>query len=76
MRLVRFLGFSNGSRTEDASTLCFFFFLRGLLDWAVILAPCGLEVEMVAIGVTDIRIVYVFVLSYTSYFHIVEVKYG
>ncbi len=26
--------------------------------------------------VTDIRIVYVFVLSYTSYFHIVEVKYG
>ena len=27
-------------------------------------------------SVTDIRIVYVFVLSYTSYFHIVEVKYG
>ena len=26
--------------------------------------------------VTDIRIVYVFVLFYTSYFHIVEVKYG
>ena len=26
--------------------------------------------------VTDIRIVNVFVLSYTSYFHIVEVKYG
>ncbi len=26
--------------------------------------------------VTDIRIVYVFVLSYTPYFHIVEVKYG
>jgi hypothetical protein len=28
------------------------------------------------VTVTDIRIVYVFVLSYTSYFHIVEVKYG
>ncbi len=27
-------------------------------------------------SVTDIRIVYVFVLSYTPYFHIVEVKYG
>jgi len=26
--------------------------------------------------VTDIRIVYIFVLSYKSYFHIVEVKYG
>ncbi len=26
--------------------------------------------------VTDIRIVYVFVLSYTPYFHIFEVKYG
>ncbi len=26
--------------------------------------------------VTDIRIVYVFVLSYTPYFHIVKVKYG
>ena len=26
--------------------------------------------------VTDIRIVYVFVFSYTPYFHIVEVKYG
>ena len=27
-------------------------------------------------SVTDIRIVYVFVLSYTPYFHIVKVKYG
>jgi hypothetical protein len=32
--------------------------------------------DVKATAVTDIRIVYVFVLSYTPYFHIVEVKYG
>jgi hypothetical protein len=34
------------------------------------------DVVYFTIGVTDIRILYVFVLSYTSYFQIVEVKYG
>ncbi len=34
------------------------------------------EVCNVSMYVTNIRIVYAFVLSYTSYFHIVEVKYG
>ena len=36
----------------------------------------AISVVLRAIYVTDIRLVYVFVLSYTSYFQIVEVKYG
>jgi hypothetical protein len=49
--------------------------------WYVVVKFCETkfaksELEVYINFVTDIRIVYVFVLSYTPYFHIVKVKYG